>query len=149
MVATVAAPDSAKVQNKKYSVFIYSEAEPHAKYAIYKQTRTLCVLQYLACIIGLLCKWILFLKFCLPLRWCTYSSILRMPVWKKTDNFSSLSILFNGMPFSRNFFFSKGQHTLCRIFHHDLFGDIANFVDSRSFSMTQYYPVPGLKKCQH
>ena len=27
----------------KYSVFIYCEAEPHAMYAIYKQTRTLCV----------------------------------------------------------------------------------------------------------
>ena len=32
---------------KKYSVFIYSEAEPHAMYAIYKQMHTLCVLQYL------------------------------------------------------------------------------------------------------
>ena len=30
----------------KYSVFIYSEAEPQAMYDIYKQTRTLCVLQY-------------------------------------------------------------------------------------------------------
>ena len=30
---------------KKYSVFIHSEAEPHTMYAIYKQTRTLCVLQ--------------------------------------------------------------------------------------------------------
>ena len=48
MLATVAAADSAKVQKKKYSVFIYSEAEPHAMYVIYKQTRTLCVLQYLA-----------------------------------------------------------------------------------------------------
>ena len=46
MSATVAAADSAKVQ-KKYSVFIYSEAEQHAMYAIYKHTRTLCVLQYL------------------------------------------------------------------------------------------------------
>ena len=45
MVATVAAADSAKVQKKKYSIFIYSEAEPHAMYAIYKQTCTLCVLQ--------------------------------------------------------------------------------------------------------
>ena len=33
---------------KKYSVFIYSVTEPHAMYAIYKQTRTLCVLQYTA-----------------------------------------------------------------------------------------------------
>ena len=31
---------------KNYSVFIYSKAEPHAMYAIYKQTLTLCVLQY-------------------------------------------------------------------------------------------------------
>ena len=46
MVATVAAADSAKVQKKKYSVFIYSEVEPHAMYAIYKHTRTLCILQY-------------------------------------------------------------------------------------------------------
>ena len=47
MLATVAAADSAKVQYQ-YSVFMYSEAEPHAMYAIYKQTRTLCVLQYLS-----------------------------------------------------------------------------------------------------
>ena len=49
MLATVAAADSAKVQ-EKVQLFIYSEAEPHAMYAmyaIYKQTRTLCVLQYL------------------------------------------------------------------------------------------------------
>ena len=32
---------------KKDSVFIYSEAEPLTMYAIYKHTRTLCVLQYL------------------------------------------------------------------------------------------------------
>ena len=44
MLVTVAAAGSAKVQKKKYSVFIYSEAEPHAMYAIYKQTHTLCVL---------------------------------------------------------------------------------------------------------
>ena len=42
MLAMVAAADSAKGQRKKNSVFIYSEAEPHAMYAIYKQTRTLC-----------------------------------------------------------------------------------------------------------
>ena len=46
MLATVAAADSASPVRKKFSVFIYSEAEPHAKYAIYKQTLTLCVLQY-------------------------------------------------------------------------------------------------------
>ena len=46
MLATLAAADSAKVQKKKYSVFIYSEVEPHAMYAIYKQTSKLCVLQY-------------------------------------------------------------------------------------------------------
>ena len=40
MLATVAAADSVKRQNKKYSVFIYGEAK-------YKQTRKLCVLQYL------------------------------------------------------------------------------------------------------
>ena len=45
MLATVAAADSASTVRKKYSVFIYSEAEPHAMYAIYKQTLTLCVLQ--------------------------------------------------------------------------------------------------------
>ena len=48
MLATVAAADSASTVRKKYSVFIYIEAEPHAlQYAICKQTRTLCVLQYL------------------------------------------------------------------------------------------------------
>ena len=46
MLVTLAAADSASTVRKKYSVFIYSEAEPHAMYAIYKQTRTLCVLQY-------------------------------------------------------------------------------------------------------
>ena len=45
MLAMVAAADSASTVRKKYSVFIYSEAEPHAMYAIYKQTLTLCVLQ--------------------------------------------------------------------------------------------------------
>ena len=39
MLATVAAADSISTVRKKYSVFIYSEAEPHAMYAIYKQTR--------------------------------------------------------------------------------------------------------------
>ena len=43
----VATANIKKVQIKKFSVFIYSEAEPHAMYAIYKQTRKLCVLQYL------------------------------------------------------------------------------------------------------
>ena len=47
MLATVAAADSASTVRKKYSIFIYSEGEPHAMYAIYKQTLTLCVLQYL------------------------------------------------------------------------------------------------------
>ena len=47
MLATVAAADSASTVRKKYSVFIYSEAEPHAIYAIYKQTLTLCVLRYI------------------------------------------------------------------------------------------------------
>ena len=44
--ATVAAADSASTVRKKYSVSIYSKAEPHAMYAVYKQTRKLCVLQY-------------------------------------------------------------------------------------------------------
>ena len=47
MLATVAAADSASTVRKKYSVFINSEAELYAMYAIYKQTLTLCVLQYL------------------------------------------------------------------------------------------------------
>ena len=47
MLATVAAADSTSAVRQKYSVFIYSEAEPHAMYAIYKQKLTLCVLQYL------------------------------------------------------------------------------------------------------
>ena len=34
MLATVAAANIKKVQIKKYSVFIYREAEPHAMYAI-------------------------------------------------------------------------------------------------------------------
>ena len=42
MLATVAATDSAS------TVKIYSEAEPHAMYATYKETRTLCVLQYIS-----------------------------------------------------------------------------------------------------
>ena len=46
MLATVAAADSASTVRKKYSVFIYSEAEPHAMYAIYNETLTLCALQY-------------------------------------------------------------------------------------------------------
>ena len=46
MLETVAAANIKEVQIKKYSVFIYSEAEPHAMYALYKQTRKLCVLQY-------------------------------------------------------------------------------------------------------
>ena len=49
-VGTVATADSASTVKKKYSVFIYSEAEPHAMYAIYKQTLTLCVLQYPTCL---------------------------------------------------------------------------------------------------
>ena len=48
MLATVAATDSASTVRKKYSIFMYSEAEPHTMYAIYKQTRTLCVLQYIS-----------------------------------------------------------------------------------------------------
>ena len=48
MLATVAAADSASTVRKKYSISIYSEAEPHAMYALYKLTRTLCVLQYLS-----------------------------------------------------------------------------------------------------
>ena len=47
MLATVAAADSASTVRKKYSVFIYSEAEPHAMYVTYKPTLTLCVLQYM------------------------------------------------------------------------------------------------------
>ena len=47
MLATVAAAESASTVIKKYSVFIYSEAEPHAKYAIYKHMRKFRVLQYI------------------------------------------------------------------------------------------------------
>ena len=47
MLATIAAADSASTVRKKYSIFIYSEAEPHTMYTIYKQTLTLCVLQYM------------------------------------------------------------------------------------------------------
>ena len=44
MLATVAAADSASTVRKKYSVYIYSEAEPHAMYAIHKQTLTvICI----------------------------------------------------------------------------------------------------------
>ena len=46
MLATIVAADSASTVIKKYIVFIYSEAEPHAKYAIYKHTRKFRVLQY-------------------------------------------------------------------------------------------------------
>ena len=38
MLMTIAAADSASTVRKKYSIFIYSKAEPHAMYAIYKQT---------------------------------------------------------------------------------------------------------------
>ena len=38
------APPVAK-KRKKYSVFIYSEAEPDAMYAIYEHMRNFCVLQ--------------------------------------------------------------------------------------------------------
>ena len=41
MLATVAAVDSASTVRKKYRVFMYSEAEPHAMYAIYTHTLTL------------------------------------------------------------------------------------------------------------
>ena len=51
MLATVATANIKKVQIKKYSIFIYSEAETHAMYAIYKQMRTLCVLQYTVLVI--------------------------------------------------------------------------------------------------
>ena len=34
-------------KRQKYSVFIYSEAAPDAKYAIYKHTRRFRVLQYM------------------------------------------------------------------------------------------------------
>ena len=47
MLATVDAADSASTVREKGSIFIYSEEEPHAMYSTYKQTRTLCVLQYL------------------------------------------------------------------------------------------------------
>ena len=47
MLATVATADSASTVRNKYSVFIYSEVEPHAMHAIYKQTLRLCVLQYI------------------------------------------------------------------------------------------------------
>ena len=47
MLAMVAAADSASPVRKKYSVFIHSDTEPHAMYAIYKQMLTLCVLQYM------------------------------------------------------------------------------------------------------
>ena len=43
MLATVDAADSASTVIKKYSVFIYSEAEPHAMYAIYINRRVHCV----------------------------------------------------------------------------------------------------------
>ena len=46
MLATVAAADSASTVRKKYSVFIYSETEPQAMYAINKQTR-ICVCIYI------------------------------------------------------------------------------------------------------
>ena len=63
MLATVAAANIKKVQIKKYSNFIYSEAEPHTIYALYKQMRKLCVLQYLIRI-QLPC-WACWLKFLL------------------------------------------------------------------------------------
>ena len=49
MLATVAAADIASTVSKKYSVFIYSEKEPHAMYAKYKHTRKLCVHNFHVC----------------------------------------------------------------------------------------------------
>ena len=46
MLATVAAADSAKVQ-KKSIAFLCIAKRSHAMYAIFKQTRILCVLQYI------------------------------------------------------------------------------------------------------
>ena len=43
MLATVAAANIKKVQIKKYSVFIHSEAQPHAMYAVYVNRRVHCV----------------------------------------------------------------------------------------------------------
>ena len=52
MIATVATANSASTVRKKYSVFIYSEAEPHAMYAIYKQTLTYCIESKLEVYVG-------------------------------------------------------------------------------------------------
>ena len=46
------APPVAKKKNANYSVFIYSEAAPDAKYAIYKHTRKFRVLQYIYNVYG-------------------------------------------------------------------------------------------------
>ena len=43
MLATIAAANSASTVRKKYSVFIYSEAEPDAMYAIHINRRVHCV----------------------------------------------------------------------------------------------------------
>ena len=42
MLAMVAAADSASTVRKKYSIFIYSEAEPHAMYVIYIDAYIVC-----------------------------------------------------------------------------------------------------------
>ena len=43
MLAKVAVADSARTVRKKYSIFIYSEAEPHAMYAVYINRCVHCV----------------------------------------------------------------------------------------------------------
>ena len=61
----VAAADSASTVRKKYSVFIYSEAEAHAMYAIYKrencvfysrQCQTFLFFDVFRCIVWSLCR---------------------------------------------------------------------------------------------
>ena len=67
MLATVAAADSASTVRKNDSVFIYNEAEPHALYAIYKQTLTWCVLPQ-ACGSTVIKKMCYFKCFSLPFK---------------------------------------------------------------------------------
>ena len=80
MLATIAAAASASTVRKKRSVFINSEAGPHAMYAMYKQTRTLCVLQYMSVLI---CEYLIGKNAqdeFLPLR-ILFGSLTRRCVW--------------------------------------------------------------------
>ena len=113
MLATVAAADSASTVRKKYSVYIYSEAEPYAKYAIYKEMLTLCVLRYIyinICIyiyiyIYIYCK---VRNINVEVTLATLTSGSHSLILRSVD---SCSILYSNCVFSPNYKCSVDNHT--------------------------------------